>query len=259
MENIFNPFISNFVDTILNDVKTQLRIFNKYNYEINNPNNIHINGNIKNIEVIPIGFRCSAAIACTYSSLRKYSLPFDWANKITPYMINQVFEKDFVNFLPDDLNQDRVNNKYGICLEHLNKISNGEINKRIIMNRRIERLKKIIKNNKVKYFIYINEKHVPENYRHVKLSKDFSNKYFNEIVELDIFFKKHYNHCKCIIIYIDFFYHNIPIDSNIISITIQLNNSKTSSPSNRPFYGAILSDLFKSDFNIKNCHWYKNI
>jgi hypothetical protein len=253
MENIFNTFVSNFVDNIFNDIKTQIRISNKYKYEINNPNNIHINGSIENIEVIPIGFRCSTAIACMYSNLRNYSLPFDWVTHALPYKINQVFEKDFVNFLPTDLSIDKRHNTniYNIALAHFSQMCNKDKNKGIIiMNRRIERLKKILTNNKVKYFIYINENHIPERYRNVKLDKNLSNKTFNEIIELDNFFKKHYSHCKCIIIYIDFFSHNVPIDSNIIHIMIHLNNSKTSSPLNRPFYGAILSDLFKSEYTL---------
>ena len=44
---------------------------------------INING-IKNYTMIPLGHRCSSALAIQYASLRHMSLPFDWVLKLFP-------------------------------------------------------------------------------------------------------------------------------------------------------------------------------
>lgn len=54
----------------------------------------------QNYEIIPIGFRCSSAIACKLSNIRKFSLPFDWCIIESPLQIKNVIENNFKNYIP---------------------------------------------------------------------------------------------------------------------------------------------------------------
>ena len=108
-------------------------------YQLNNSNNIILDKD--DFYVIPFGFRCTSALAAKFSSLRQFSLPFDWTFPTYPNKIKEVLKNDFVDFIPD-VHNGVFKNKYNIKLAHFNENINEGINQ---YKRRISRFKKIIK------------------------------------------------------------------------------------------------------------------
>lgn len=179
---------------------------------IYNPNNIII---IKdNFVAIPIGHRCSSALSCNYAKIRNCSLPFDWTRRLYPSKIINCIENNFKDFVPDVKNN-IMTNKYNIKLEHFNSNRSVGIEE---YKRRIPRFIEILNNNKIKYFIFINEDYYyDKEYR----QKEFTNKIFLEMLNFESFLKKTYSNINYRIIYIDFEKHLIPSGSNIINIILK--------------------------------------
>lgn len=214
-------------------------------YNLNNSNNIKIDLN-EEYYVIPFGHRCTSALCCKYASLRKFSLPFDQTIPLYPNKIKSVLKNNFKNFIPD-VDKNIFINEYNIKLAHFNK---DLVKGRHEYIRRIERFNKIINENRKIYFVYINEDYLySTNYR----DKDFNNKLFLEMLELEHFLNKKYPNIKFIILYFNFFNHCIPKDSKIINIVLKTNkiyNSNREAPYEnfRCFCGKILSNIFKTKY-----------
>lgn len=220
---------------------------NNFNYKINNPNNIIINTD-SSYNIIPIGTRCTTALATKYASIRKFSLPFDWTRQwLFPNKIQNVLENEFENFIPDVHNGIFLN-KYGIELAHFNKDINEGIQQ---YKRRIKRFNSIIKEDKKIFFIFTNEDYLyTEEYR----NKNFNDKLFREMLDLELYLKLKYPTINFTILYFNFLEHKIPSGSNIINYVLstkQIYHRHDDSPFQelRNFIGLILSNTFKTVFN----------
>lgn len=213
-----------------------------FRYSMNNPKNTLI---INDCYTIPFGHRCASALACKYSSMRNFSLPFDWCIPLFPKKIHAVLENNFLDFIPD-VHNGIFYNKYDIELAHFNSDINDGIEE---YKRRIERFNYIMNEPKKKYFIYINEDYLYDsNYR----KDEFNDKIFNEMLELEKFIKNKYLNIDYNILYFNFKHHNIPKDSNIINIVLytdNLYNILNNSPYEnlRNYCGKILSLLFNTN------------
>lgn len=119
------------------------------------PNNIIIN-NTEDYYIIPFGHNCSSALAIKFASLRKFSLPFDWTVPLFPKKIKNVLENNFKDFIPD-IHNNKFTNKYDFRLAHFNKNIDEGIKQ---YERRIERFKKIIQEDKKMYFVFVNEDYI---------------------------------------------------------------------------------------------------
>ena len=220
---------------------TNNKICFKYNI---NPN-IIIN-NTEDYYVIPFGHRCSSALAIKYASLRKMSLPFDWAFLCFPEKIKNVLENNFKDFIPD-VHNNIFGNKYDFWLSHFNNNIDEGIKQ---YERRIERFKKIIKGDTKMYFVYINEDYLfDEKYR----EKEFNDNIFSQMLELELYLKKKYLKINYNILYFNFLEHKIPKESNIINIVLNTNITYNQIPGSpyetlRTYCGKILSIIFKSEF-----------
>ena len=188
-----------------------------FSYYVHNPNNIAINKEEDYI-IMPAGHRCTSAIAASYASLRKFSLPFDWNMYLYPGKIKKVLENNFEDFLPDIIQQNEIiMNKYEIKIAHFNNNIEKGIEE---YKRRLERVKKIFKDNKKVYLIYINEDYL---YRESYRNKEFNNKMFSEMVDLDYYLKINYPNLNHTILYFNFIQEEIPEDSNILNIVLKSN------------------------------------
>ena len=207
---------------------------------------INING-IKNYTLIPLGHRCSSALAIQYASLRHMSLPFDWVLKLFPRKIKNVLENNFEDFIPD-VHKKKFTNKYGFRLAHFNKNIDEGIEQ---YKRRIERFKKILQHENKIYFVYINEDYLyNKDYRDKKFNDDI----FSQMVELELYLKKTYPKINYNILFFNFFENKIPKDSNIINIV--LHSSKiydevlnSPFPQLRMYCAKILTIIFKTKLN----------
>jgi len=100
--------------------------------------------NNDNFHVIPIGYRCPTAIACTYAKIRKFSLPFDWGVPWNPKKIQTILENDFLNFC----NFESINNS-NIMYNKIYDFASGHFTNEInVLNetfhRRIDRFNNIM-------------------------------------------------------------------------------------------------------------------
>lgn len=230
-----------------------------YHFEINNPNNLLIDTNSEYIPV-PFGSRCTSAIACNYSGIRKFSLPFDWTVPLFPIKIKIILENNFKNFLPD-VHNNKFGNIYNIILAHFDINLDNGIN---TYKRRIERFNTIMNDTKKKYFIYINEDYIyNKSYREDKFNDDI----FNQMLELEDYIKEKYKNIDYRILFFNFKYHNVPKNSNIINIVLNtsynfVDNEKLCIddmiPKFRIFCGEILSKFFNTEVT-KNTNYDFNI
>jgi len=215
---------------------------------INNPNNLVVEDYGDDISVIPFGHRCTSALACKYSNIRKYSLPFDWVMPLFPNKIKNILENKFDDFIPDVCNE-VYTNKYDITFHHFNSNVDKGIEEH---NRRIERFTKIINENKKIYFVYINEDYLyDEHYR----EDGFNKNAFNEMLELEKYLKSMYINIEYTILYLDFKHHDVPADSNIINVVLsstKVYNNRNVSPYEdfRNYCGKILSELFNTTLTL---------
>ena len=215
---------------------------------INNPNNLIVDDYGDEISVIPFGHRCTSALACKYSNIRKYSLPFDWVMPLFPSKIKKILENNFDGFIPDVRNE-VFTNKYDITFHHFNSDVEKGIDEH---NRRIERFTKIINEQKKIYFVYINEDYLyDEEYR----KDDLNNNAFNEMLELEKYLKSKYINIDYTILYLDFKHHEIPADSNILNVVLsstKVYNNRNVSPYEdfRNYCGKILSELFNTTLTL---------
>lgn len=155
-----------------------------FSHSINNPNKIVIN-DINDYYVIPFGHRCTSAIVLQIANIRKFSLPFDWTIPLFPNKIKNILENDFRDFIPD-VHNNIFENKYNISLAHFNININEGIREYI---RRISRFKKIIKEDKRIYFLYVNEDYLYDNkYRET----EFNNTIFKEMLNLELYLDNKY-------------------------------------------------------------------
>jgi hypothetical protein len=120
--------------------------------------------------------------------------------------------------------------------------------------RRIERLKEILNTSDTKYYVYINEDYIYNiNYR----KKDFNEKLFTDMIELEKTLIEKYNNSNFKILYFDFVEHKKEKDSNIIQIILETEFLclESEAPVNdfRKYCGKILSDMFNTEFttNVK--------
>jgi hypothetical protein len=216
-----------------------------FSYLINNPNNFVIKNDYF---IIPIGHRCTSALACSYASIRNFSLPFDWTSKLFPNKIQKVLENNFDDFIPD-VHNGVFHNKYGCRLAHFNPNIIEGIEE---YKRRIDRFNDIINQSKKIYFVYINEDYLYDNnFR----EDEFNNKIFNEMLELEKFIKDKYINIDYNVLLFNFKHHNIPTNSNIINIvlhTTKLYDTYNSSTYKdlRKFCGKILAELFNTNLNL---------
>jgi hypothetical protein len=219
-----------------------------FSYTINNPNNFIIDSN--NYHIVPIGFRCSTAIACKYANIRKFSLPFDWGIPWYPKTIHQIIESNFENFYDFKAPNDRAifNTKYGFGSGHFNKNINELVE---TMKKRVDRLNNIIiEQNKKIYFIHISEDYF---YDEKHREDSFNDMILKQLLELEILLKTKYIHLNFNIIYINFRQETIPENSNIINIVLhssKLYEKSQGAPfeSLRKYCGKILSELFNSKY-----------
>lgn len=216
-----------------------------FSHTINNSNNFIIKKT--DYFAIPFGHRCSSALACIYSNIRNFSLPFDWGIPYFPHTIQKILEnnfEDFTNFTY--VNKRMVNKKYNFGSSHFGS-NIVETSKR-----RIDRFNDIINQPKKIYFVYINEDYLYDNsYR----NDEFNDKIFNEMLELETFLKEKYINIDYNILYFNFKHHNIPINSNIINIVLHTNklyDHHNNSPVNpfRNYCGKILSELFDTKLTL---------
>jgi hypothetical protein len=219
-----------------------------FSYKINNPNNLVIVNFCVPYTVIPFGHRCTSALACKYSGVRKYSLPFDWVIPLYPGKIKDILENDFEDFIPD-VHRNLFHNKYNVSLKHFNKDIDAGIQE---YERRIARFKNVMTEPDTKYFVYINEDYFYEDaYR----QDDLNNTIFNEMLDLEKYIKNKYVGIKYRILYFNFKRHTIPSDSNIIGITLEttrvFTNRKTAPFEKfRNYCGQILSEIFKTPLTL---------
>jgi len=219
-----------------------------FSHTINNPNNLVVDDYGNEITVIPFGHRCTSALACKYSNIRKYSLPFDWIMPLFPNKIKNILENNFDDFIPD-VRKEVISNKYDVTFHHFNSDHDKGIEEH---NRRIERFTKIINDNKKKYFVYINEDYLYDaNYR----DDVFNNNAFNEMLELEKYLKSKYINIEYTILYLDFEHHEIPSNSNIINVVLnstKVYNNRNVSPYEdfRNYCGKILSELFNTTLTL---------
>lgn len=216
-----------------------------FSHVINNPNNFVIENDYF---VIPLGHRCSSALACKFANIRNFSLPFDWTIPSFPRKIQKILENNFDDFVPDVYNG-IFHNKYGVELAHFNpNIDNGVK----AYKRRIDRFIDIINKSKKIYFVYINEDYLYDNsYR----QDEFNDNIFNEMLEFEKFIKDRYINIDYNVLYFNFKHHNIPTNSNIINIVLHTNNLYDTDK-NAPFEelriycGKILAELFNTNLNL---------
>jgi hypothetical protein len=219
-----------------------------FSYTINNPNHLDIMEFRDTYTVIPFGHRCTSALACKYSGVRKYSLPFDWVIPLYPGKIKDILENDFEDFVPD-VHRNLFHNKYNVSLKHFNRDIDAGIQE---YERRIARFKNVMTEPDTKYFVYINEDYLYEDaYR----QDDLNNLIFNEMLDLEKYIKNNYVGIKYRILYFNFICHTIPSDSNIIGITLDTDrvftNRKTAPYEEfRNYCGQILSDIFKTPLTL---------
>lgn len=217
-------------------------------YTINNPNHLVIVDFRDTYTVIPFGHRCTSALACKYSGVRKYSLPFDWVIPLYPGKIKDILENDFEDFIPD-VHRNLFHNKYNVSLKHFNRDIDAGIQE---YERRIARFKNVMTEPDTKYFVYINEDYLYEDaYR----QDDLNNVIFNEMLDLEKYIKNKYVGIKYRILYFNFKCHTIPSYSNIIAITLDttsvFTNRKTAPYEEfRNYCGQILSDIFKTPLTL---------
>jgi hypothetical protein len=216
-----------------------------FSHTINNPNNFMIE---KKYYAIPFGQRCTSAIACNLSRIRRFSLPFDWTNYLFPNKIEKILENNFEDFISDVHNNNFLN-KYDVHLSHFNHDINKGIDE---YKRRIDRFNNIINETNIKfYFIYINEDYLYDNnFR----KNNFNDNIFNDFLELELFLKKKYINIDFNILYFNFKKYDIPKNSNIINIVLDTNKLYDCEEGSnyeefRHYCGKILSDLFNSSNN----------
>jgi hypothetical protein len=245
-----------FCSTFFKSGKSGLIYFYYYNinkmfsHKINNPRPKNF-ATTKGYCAIPIGHRCTSALACKYSNIRNFSLPFDWIIPSFPNKIQKVLENNFSNFIPD-VHNNIFFNKYGINFTHFNSDKNAGIKE---YERRIIRFNTVINDtNKKKYFVYINEDYLyNEKYREDK----FNDNIFYEILELERFLNEKYINIDYNILFFNFKEHHIPPNSKIINIilnTTTLYNNHDDSPYGefRKYCGKVLSLLFNTKFNVEH-------
>ena len=132
---------------------------------------------------------------------------------------------------------------------HYNKVHEVNVE---TFNRRINRFNNLMKNQKKKNFVYINEDYLYDNnYR----ADEFNDKNFIEMLELEKFIKDKYLNIDFNIFYFNFKYHDIPVTSNIINIvlnTTTLYDNSENAPYEelRIFCGKILSELFNTNLEF---------
>tara|TARA_B100000795_G_scaffold265804_1_gene248118 strand:+ start:1294 stop:1650 length:357 start_codon:yes stop_codon:yes gene_type:complete len=107
------------------------------------------------------------------------SLPFDWITLIFPKK-KKILENNFKDFIPD-VHNNIFRNKYDLSFPHFNN-NIGEGIKQY--ERRIERFKKIILEDKKLYFVYINENYL---YNERFRKKEFNDNIFSEMLELELY------------------------------------------------------------------------
>lgn len=205
-------------------------------------------------DIIPIGSRCTSAIACHYANLHKESLPFDWTIPLTPDKSLDIIEKGFKGFIPSKITiGERVVNEYGIGLAHFSEHTSTDEGVEVY-KQRIARFNRVIQNtSKHKYFIYVNEDYLyNKNYR----GKLFNKKKFDDVLALERYFKGNFPGLSFKILYFDFVNHEHRINesSSVIPIYIETekfwNISQISNyPAFRKYVGKILSELFSTKFN----------
>jgi hypothetical protein len=207
---------------------------------------------VENYEVVPFGYRCHSAMICTNAKLRKHSLPFDWVIPLTPKKIINILENDFVDFIPNDISNNIsygedgapiLKTKYGIQLAHFNKNIDEGVNEYM---RRIERFRSIMKENKKKYFIFINQDYLNE----LRFRNEIFNKEkYKEMLELSEYLKKKYKEMDFCILYFDFVKHEKVNNSNIIQIVFStdkyyLTEKESSAIEFRKYCAEVLSQMF---------------
>lgn len=216
---------------------------NFFKYEIINKNIDFINYSYDTTNFIPMGHRCTSAIACNYASLRTCSLPFDWVQFLFPGKIKSVLSNNFEDYVPDVKNGVIIN-KYDIKLAHFNSNIEEGIQE---YKRRIERIKDILKNNNNKVFIFTNEDFIYNNdFRTV----EFKNKLISEIIDLDLYLKE--NQIKHNILFFDFNDYSDCIKEGIENINfVKFKTKKTFNKKNtkysyrfRKMCGHVLKELF---------------
>lgn len=229
-------------------VSGEQTINNLFSYTINNPNNLVVVDFCDNYNVIPFGHRCTSALACKYSNLRKYSLPFDWVIPLYPNKIKDILQNNFEDFIPD-VHRNIFHNKYNVSLKHFNPDITTGIDE---YKRRVERFSKVIIEPNTKYFIYINEDYLYEDaYRNDELNDAI----FNEMLELENYLRDKYADIEYRILYFNFKCHKIPCGSNIVQVllntTTTFDNRKTAPFEDfRDYCGKILAELFKTTLTL---------
>lgn len=224
-----------------------------FSHTINNPNNF-IFEQKNNFFAIPFGHRCTSALACKYSNIRDFSLPFDWTTPLFPKKIIKVLEENFNDFIPD-VYQNIFTNKYDITLAHFNPNINDGVEE---YKRRIERFNDVMINPKKKYFIHINEDYFYNNYFR---DENFNNGIFNEMLELENFLKEKYINIDYNILYFNFKHYDIPSNSNIINIVLHTDTLYDSENlcgyrilHFREYCAKILKELFNTNLIINSSY-----
>ena len=197
--------------------------------------------------VVPFGYRCTSALVCKYSGLRKISLPFDWTIPAYPDRIQKVLENDFADFIPSNIRNGVFKNKYEIGLAHFDKNIDEGIN---MYKRRIDRFKYILNNDKHIYFIFVNEDYL---YNPDYRNNDFNNSILENMYKLENYIKKNYKNLTFNILYFDFTERKIECNSNVIYFQIAssklYNHDCDVVGKFRRFISEILAAHFKTNVN----------
>ena len=217
-----------------------------FSHKINKCSKQNIESFSNEYHMIPFGHSCISALAIKYASLRKMSLPFDWTKPLFPRYIQKVLENDFTNYIPDVKNG-IFTNCYNFRLAHFNPNIEQGIEQ---YKRRINRFRSIMKDDNMKYFVYMNEDFLYNaKYRDPILQSSI----FHEMLELDRCIRKIYMNMKYKIIYFSPHEHIIPNESNIFQIVVS-SSSVYNKPDDAPYdqyreyCGKVLANIFKTRF-----------
>jgi hypothetical protein len=156
--------------------------------------------------------------------MRNFSLPFDWCEHVFPKKVINIFENNFENFIPDTFDiLVRENsggyyykNKYDINICHIDIKKTEDII--AAYKRRVLRAIDILNGDKNVCFLYVNEGYLwNKDFRVEEVNKET----FEELIELDNYIKIKYPNLNYKIIFIDFVKHEVPPESNIVSMVVK--------------------------------------
>lgn len=207
----------------------------------------------KDFRVIPIGLRCTSAIATKSAGLRQCSLPFDWLDKAYPIKVRNVLEADFADFIPD-VYQGQFINKYEIHFPHFNPDLEKGIQECV---RRMDRFRSMLQTESMIFFVYVNEDYL---YNPMFRDPYVNQKMFEHMEEVDALLASKVCH-QYKILYIDFVQHESNSDTSHIESIVLKSTQYYACEEDAPFHdyremcGRLLSRYFCTTFEKTALHF----